>query len=109
DPHRQKSVYENEIACLDLKSLTWSRPVTKNAPFGRRNYSTFEFNKCLYIFGGYNESTKQYLNDLHMYNPVTKEWTEVATDGIPPRPRENASCILVKSRLFLFGGKNGDW
>jgi len=100
----EEVVYENQIVCLDLRSLTWSRPVTKNAPIGRRCHSAFVFNKYLYVFGGYTRGT--YLNDLHTYNPVTREWTEVSTHGAPPCPRRRQSCNLVKSQLFLFGGRN---
>jgi len=102
--HTREEVYENQIVCLNLKSLTWSRPVTKNAPIGRRSHSAFVFNKCLYIFGGFNGLTNQHFNDLHMYNPVTSDWTEVSTHGAPPCPRRRQSCNLVKSQLYLFGG-----
>jgi hypothetical protein len=103
--HTREEVYDNQIVCLDLKSLTWSRPVTKNAPIGRAYHSAFVFNKCLYIFGGFNGLTDQYFNDLHMYNPVTREWREVFTEGAPPCPRTGQSCHLVKSQLFVFGGE----
>ena len=96
-------VSENEIACLDLRSLTWSRPVTKNTPIGRESHSSFVFNNWLYIFGGFNGLTG-YLNDLDMYNPITREWTKVSTQGVPPGPCAGQSCHLVKSQVFLFGG-----
>ena len=101
-----EEVSENSIVCLDLRSLTWSRPVTENAPSGRIGHSAFVFNKCIYIFGGYNDEFPGYshFNDLHMYNPVAREWTEVSTQAAPPCPRHGQSCHLVKSQLFLFGG-----
>jgi hypothetical protein len=45
-----------------------------------------------------------------MYNPVTREWTEVSTQGSPPFTLWRQSCNLVKSQLFLFGemGRTGD-
>src|SRR6266576_3194040 len=70
-------------------------------------HSAFVFNKCLYIFGGYNGLRHQHFNDLHMYNPLTREWTNVSTQGEPPCPRHSQSCNLVRSQLFLFAGVGG--
>ena len=100
-----EEAYGNEIVCLDLRSQTWSRPVTKNSPIGRAGHSAFVIDKCLYIFGGYNEFTlSRHLNDLLMYNPVTRQWTEVSTQGKTPSHRHGPSCHLVNGQLFLFGG-----
>ena len=79
------------------------------APFSRKGHSAFVFNKCLYIFGGINGSENRYFNDLHMYNPVTREWTEVSPQGPPASPGHGQSCNLVKSQLFVFGGMSWDW
>lgn len=55
------------------------------------------------VFGGQNGAT--YHNDLHTFNPSTGAWAvQDVKSGTPPSPRANATAVLIKSKLFIYGG-----
>ncbi len=65
----QKFDIENE----NLETLQ----TTGETPAPRVDHSSAVIGKILYVFGGKNMgySSKAYHNDLHSFNPLTKEWT----------------------------------
>ncbi|XP_072974401.1 uncharacterized protein [Typha angustifolia] len=68
--------------------------------------NTIEGGKCLYVFGGYGADKCQ-TNDVHVFDTVTQTWRKPMTKGDPPCPRDSHSCTTVGSKLFVFGGTDG--
>lgn len=58
----------------------------------------------MFIFGGYNAIRGEHYNDLYEFNPVKMRWKLVCPIGEPPCKRRRQACVLVKDRVFLFGG-----
>ncbi|XP_064101702.1 kelch domain-containing protein 3-like [Macrobrachium nipponense] len=58
----------------------------------------------IYFFGGFNSREGQHFNDLHCYDPATRQWGEVKPLGEGPCPRRRQSCCVVGTKMFLFGG-----
>ena len=55
------------------------------------------------VFGGTNGSKK--VNDLHILDLGSKEWTRPECRGAPPSPRESHTATLVgDEKLVIFGG-----
>jgi len=55
------------------------------------------------IFGGLN-STQGWLNDLLMYNIITKTWNTATILGEAPSPRDKAAVIAKGTSIYIFGG-----
>lgn len=58
----------------------------------------------MYIFGGYNALLGSHFNDISEYDPRTNRWRLVEPLGEAPCTRRRQACVLVRDRLFLFGG-----
>jgi N-acetylneuraminic acid mutarotase len=58
----------------------------------------------IYIFGGYNGLLDLHFNDLHCFDPAKNEWTFVKTQGTSPKARRRQSCIVIGTKMYLFGG-----
>lgn len=100
-----REIYENFVYIFNTLTNTWdSVPTRGRTPVGRRSHSTFELGGCLYVFGGYNGLLDQHFADLYKYDPETREWSVVITNGEGPCPRRRQCCSVIGSRVFLFGG-----
>ncbi|VFQ74990.1 unnamed protein product [Cuscuta campestris] len=62
--------------------------------------------KLLYVFGGYGKDDCQ-TNRVHVFDCVNKIWSEPATKGAVPMPRDSHSCTTVGDNLYVFGGTDG--
>ncbi|KAH0994357.1 hypothetical protein GBA52_018221 [Prunus armeniaca] len=76
--------------CLILKQ--WSGTLfasTGQGPGPRDSHSAVVLGHRMIVFGGTNGSKK--VNDLHILNLVTKEWTRPECTGTPPSPAVKAT------------------
>lgn len=56
------------------------------------------------IFGGAGHQGP--LNDLWIFNTLSRQWTAVESNGMPPMPREMHSGTMADdSRMIVFGGR----
>ncbi|XP_070181168.1 kelch domain-containing protein 3-like [Littorina saxatilis] len=73
-----REIYCNKMHVYDTDTNSWSTlpspPGVK--PTGRRSHSTFEYNGCLYVFGGYNGLLDHHFHDLYTYDPVESGYNE---------------------------------
>jgi N-acetylneuraminic acid mutarotase len=58
----------------------------------------------LYVIGGFDGF--DYLKDVECYNPQTDTWTVIPSLN---RARSAASVTVMKERLFVLGGFNGQF
>ncbi|KAJ0972251.1 hypothetical protein J5N97_020210 [Dioscorea zingiberensis] len=84
--------------------MTWSSlHTTSQSPGPRDSHSAALVGHKMIIFGGTNGSRK--VNDLHILDLKTKEWTKPNCKGIPPSPRESHTATVVgEDKLVIFGG-----
>ena len=47
-----------------------------------------------------------FMNDLHVYDPVSRAWTDLSSSviGIPPTPRDRHGFASAIGNLFVHGG-----
>ena len=50
------------------------------------------------------------MNDLHVYDPATKSWTDLSNpaSGIPPSPRDSHGFASAAGKLYVHGGEVGN-
>lgn len=56
----------------------------------------------LFIFGGWNGTER--LNDIHILDTETSNWSCPRVGGALPHPRAGMTLTALRGRLFLFGG-----
>ena len=59
-------------------------------------------NDRVYLLGG---QAQHQMNDFRLYNPATREWTCISSDGtLPVCPRFSHTISVFKNQLVIFGG-----
>jgi len=103
--HIERDYYPNDIMYLDTLKMEWHKPDLKGyKPVGRRSHSAFVYQDELFIFGGYNATINHHFNDLYRFCPSNNTWYPVLTAGRPPKRRRRQVCIVIKDKMYLFGG-----
>ena len=99
--------------CFDWSQLEFQHGVKLPSP--RANSSCWEYEECLWVFGGSGPFSSEYLNDhgdsLHYnnnqllcYEPSTQMWTNPQCFGSIPSCRESHSTDIIGYKVWLFGG-----
>ena len=79
-------------------------------------HSGWEYEKCLWVFGGEGPVSSEYLNDhgdfsgiftnqLLCYDPSTQMWTNPQCFGSVPSPRSHHCTDMIRDKVWLFAGK----
>ncbi|BFI26818.1 Rab9 effector protein with kelch motifs [Marchantia polymorpha subsp. ruderalis] len=63
--------------------------------------------RLLYVFGGYGRDDCQ-TNDVHVFDTTKQTWSKPMVKGTAPTPRDSHTCTTVGSKLFVFGGTDGN-
>ncbi|VDP05712.1 unnamed protein product [Soboliphyme baturini] len=58
----------------------------------------------MYVFGGYNGRDDKHFNDVYRFNEAKATWSLLNVHGRGPRPRRRQCCIMIRDKLYLFGG-----
>jgi len=94
-----------DVWCLNLDTLIWSLAKQQQTSYRRLAHTSTQVGSYIFIVGGHN--AVDYVSDLLMYNLVSLQYEPRLIFGKPPSTRGYHACILADSRLFLFGGFNG--
>jgi len=101
--------YTNDIRRFDPHTGTSTMVEVVGNCFSPRSALTAVVHQNkLYTFGGWNGFTKQWFNDLHVFNFDTKEWREIASKGERPCQRTSHSCVVWNNRMYVFAGFSGE-
>lgn len=57
------------------------------------------------LHGGHDGN--RHLNDTFIFNFPTSVWSLLATEGLPPSPRDSHVAVLLRNSMFIFGGSTG--
>lgn len=58
----------------------------------------------MWVFGGFNGILDLHFNDLHCFDPIRNIWQNIETHGTKPKIRRRQSCVVIGSKMYLFGG-----
>ncbi|CAG8433759.1 11081_t:CDS:1 [Ambispora gerdemannii] len=90
----------NDIVYLNLKTMTWERPVVQgNIPPGRAKHSATIYQDKLYIVGGTMEEG-EVLMGVNCLDLITWTWEEPFTFV----KRHSHFSFVYQGRLFVYGG-----
>ncbi len=108
-PMRPEKGYPQQVMMEPEAIGSWTKPTLKGAsPTARGGHTSVLADYQMIVFGGhyYGGSSKfEYLNDTHVLDIETSTWHNVRCAGEIPEPRYGHSCIVVGSKMFVFGGR----
>jgi|GEM_PF-2693543 len=90
---------------LDAPNPTWRTAASMPNP--RNHLGGAGINGKIYAVGGqqFEESSVIVQTDVHVYDPVTNQWTQVAS--LPnPRSQMNAATFVMDNRIIVAGGED---
>ena len=101
----------NQVSRVSLYQM-WNTQTSIKGPSKRVSHTATVVGSRLYVFGGQYQN--HYFNDMFIYHLENREWTRVPSPvGGPesanaaPSPRCEHSAVAVNSRIFYFGGFDG--
>lgn len=98
----------NDLCALEVETLVWRKVRCHgDLPPPRYGHSLCMLGSRIFIFGGRTEKSK-YLNDIYMLDLDTYIWAKVSTSTSSPLPRMGHTCVMVGTRMAMFGGYNGN-
>ncbi|CAG2112598.1 unnamed protein product [Medioppia subpectinata] len=99
---------DHTLYCFDTNTGEWlERPkVTGSIPGARDGHTAVAINNKMYIFGGYEELTERFSNDIYCLDLTTYVWTYVNASGTPPSWRDFHSAVAYEDKMFVFGGRS---
>ncbi|RLN98277.1 hypothetical protein BBJ28_00003559 [Nothophytophthora sp. Chile5] len=101
--------YFNDLFYFNFDSQRWDQmpSVAEDRPEPRTDHIMVLHSSSIYIFGGYNGSSR--FNDLCGYDIVAKRWSQLQTAGVVPSRRFGHSGVVhnATNRLIIFGGWDG--
>ena len=103
--HSKKSqLLLNDLYAFNISTDQWQCLKTiGDAPSSRDRHSMTMINGKLYVFGGSGDGTKEFLNDLHMFDPKTSRWTLINTSNRPEGRYEHSAVAMGKYLIISCG------
>jgi N-acetylneuraminic acid mutarotase len=100
----------NDLHAWDMDTGCWtdlSTPLSGTAPGHRQGHTAVALDGKMYVFGGYHTG---YFNDLHVYDPQARSWTNLSTPlfGAAPSGRYLHRAFAAYGKMYVFGGHNGN-
>ncbi|CAF0948628.1 unnamed protein product [Rotaria sordida] len=99
----------NRLFCFDPKSRQWSLVsiVGDFVPSPRDGHSACIINDRMYIFGGFEDHTQQFSNDLFYFDFNTSSWHlhQPKIGDVIPQWRDFHSATNLDGQMYLFGGR----
>lgn len=93
-------------AVYDPALDSWSMLPNAGRPSARLLPTVVWTGSVMIVWGGGNSANTTEFSDGAMYNPVTDQWTAMATVGAPSN-RRGAHGFWTGSEMILWGGLNG--
>ena len=99
-----------DVLSLDLISPKgWNQINLKDSCVDVDSFAVASVNGAIYIFGGYLQTTSQYVNNMSSINPLG-ECKLFSENNVSPSARMRHSLVAINGQLYLYGGYgfNGD-
>ncbi|XP_006888923.1 PREDICTED: kelch domain-containing protein 4 [Elephantulus edwardii] len=106
-PNGEQFYHYKDLWVLHLATKTWEQIRSTGGPSGRSGHRMVAWKRLLVVFGGFHESTRDYIyyNDVHIFNLDTFTWTKLSPSGMGPSPR--SGCLMSVSTqggIVIYGG-----
>lgn len=91
----------------EVRTRMWTKPNTFGMkPGARDGHSATVVGDAMFIFGGFEDDTERFSQDVYRLCLKTWTWTLILTRGVPPAWRDFHSASCLNNRLYIFGGRS---
>ncbi|XP_010716506.1 kelch domain-containing protein 4 isoform X2 [Meleagris gallopavo] len=106
-PSGEQFYHYKDLWVLHLASKTWEQIKAPGGPSGRSGHRMVACKRQLMVFGGFHESTRDYIyyNDVYAFNLDSFTWSKLAPSGIGPAPRSGCQMATTpEGSIVIYGG-----
>ncbi|VDD94303.1 unnamed protein product [Enterobius vermicularis] len=97
----------NRMHMFDPCGCQWSVLKCEGKPPPARDGHSACVNECsMYIFGGYEESSRRYSCETYVFNFETYRWYQLRTTGDVPQWRDFHTTCIIDNCMYVFGGRS---
>ena len=96
---------------IGIKPVVFEIPEISGVPPSPRIEATMNFyagNNMLIIHGGRNDIKNELYNDIVLLDMESMNWIHPEFSSEPPLQRSEHKSVIISSKLFIFGGTNGE-
>ncbi|XP_053282792.1 kelch domain-containing protein 4 [Pleuronectes platessa] len=107
-PNGEQFYHYKDLWVLHLATHTWENIKATGGPSGRSGHRMVLSKKQLLVFGGFHESTRDfiYYNDVYSFSLETFSWSRLSPSGSAPAPR--SACQMSSTPdgtgVIIYGG-----
>ncbi|KAM4619204.1 kelch domain-containing protein 4 isoform 1-T1 [Polymixia lowei] len=107
-PDGEQFYHYKDLWVLHLATHTWENIKAPGGPSGRSGHRMVLSKKQLLVFGGFHESTRDfiYYNDVYSFSLDSFSWSRLSPSGSAPSPR--SACQMTStpdaSGVIIYGG-----
>ncbi|XP_068169949.1 kelch domain-containing protein 4 isoform X1 [Antennarius striatus] len=107
-PNGEQFYHYKDLWVLHLATHTWENIKAPGGPSGRSGHRMILSKRQLLVFGGFHESTRDfiYYNDVYSFSLDTFTWSRVTPSGSAPSPR--SACQMTSTpdgtSVIIYGG-----
>jgi len=106
-PDGEQFYHYKDLWVLHLATKTWEQVRSTGGPSGRSGHRMVAWKRQLILFGGFHESTRDYIyyNDVYAFNLDTFAWSRLSPSGAGPAPRSGCQMsITPQGSIVIYGG-----
>ncbi|XP_031513897.1 kelch domain-containing protein 4 isoform X2 [Papio anubis] len=106
-PNGEQFYHYKDLWVLHLATKTWEQVKSTGGPSGRSGHRMVAWKRQLILFGGFHESTRDYIyyNDVYAFNLDTFTWSKLSPSGMGPTPRSGCQMsVTPQGGIVIYGG-----
>ncbi|NXF99893.1 KLDC4 protein, partial [Sakesphorus luctuosus] len=106
-PNGEQFYHYKDLWVLHLATKTWEQIKASGGPSGRSGHRMVACKRQLIIFGGFHESTRDYIyyNDVYAFHLDSFTWSKLAPAGLGPAPRSGCQMAAsAEGNIIIYGG-----
>ncbi|KAM9301476.1 kelch domain-containing protein 4 [Gastrophryne carolinensis] len=106
-PDGEQFYHYKDLWVLHVPTKTWEPIKAAGGPSGRSGHRMVHSKRQLIVFGGFHESTRDYVyyNDVYAFNLDTFTWAKLSPSGTGPSPRSGCQMITTQDGgVVIYGG-----
>ncbi|XP_029422982.1 kelch domain-containing protein 4 isoform X2 [Nannospalax galili] len=106
-PDGEQFYHYKDLWVLHLATKTWEQIRSTGGPSGRSGHRMVAWKRQLVLFGGFHESTRDYIYycDVYTFSLDTFLWSKLSPSGPGPAPR--SGCLMAvtpQGSIAIYGG-----
>uniref|UniRef100_A0A8C8ZBB0 Kelch domain containing 4 n=1 Tax=Prolemur simus TaxID=1328070 RepID=A0A8C8ZBB0_PROSS len=106
-PDGEQFYHYRDLWVLHLATKTWEQVKATGGPSGRSGHRMVAWKRQLLLFGGFHESTRDYVyyNDVYAFDLDTFTWSKLCPSGVGPSPRSGCQMsVTPQGSVVIYGG-----